>query len=87
VSKQELVAKAEFAIHQGARVSITGAWVWATFADKPSREVRAVLKAEGFRWSKGKGKWYFAGRPCASRTSHSWGYIVQKYGEEELVPA
>ena len=84
-SKGEVVAKGAFAATLGAHVTICGLWAWAEFQGKPAPEIRDQLKAEGFRWAKHKGKWYFAGKPAGNREAMSWGYITEKYGEEEVM--
>jgi hypothetical protein len=83
-SRQEVTAKAQYAALLGAQVVITGLWAWASFPEAPSKETREKLKAEGFRWAKNKGKWYFAGKPASNRRTMSWMYITSKYGAEEL---
>jgi hypothetical protein len=83
-SKQEVIAKGQFAALLGANVTITGMWAWAAFDTKPSREIRDQLKSEGFRWGKGKGKWYFAGKRTTGKKPMTWDYIMSKYGAEVL---
>ena len=36
---------------------IVGRWVWLTFPDKPAADVRAQIKAFGFRWIEKRGRW------------------------------
>jgi hypothetical protein len=84
MSKQELVAKGEFAVSLGAHVVITGSWVWADFPSKPDAEIRKQLIDEKFKWAAKKQKWYFAGKPRSGRKPMSWDYITNKYGQEEL---
>jgi len=77
-------AKAMTAATLGATAVICGAWVWATFSDKPTSDTRETLKTEGFKWANQKGKWYFAGKPRANRRPKSYEYIAARYGEEEV---
>jgi len=36
---------------------IVGRWVWLTFPDKPSADVRGQIKDFGFRWIQKRGRW------------------------------
>ncbi len=66
-----------------ATVSIVGKWLWIDFPEKPSVEVRDVLKAEKCRWNRKRGCWQFAGTPTRrSRQARPW--IEAKYGAEEV---
>lgn len=41
-------------------MEIVGAWVWATFSEKPSEEDRTFLRWLGFRWNAKRGAWQHA---------------------------
>lgn len=85
VTKEELIKKAEIVrMTTGAEVVITGMWIWVRFEDKPSPEIRRQLKEEGFKWSKNKEKWYFAGKITFNKKAMDWEYIRARYGEEEV---
>ena len=64
----------------GARVEITGSWVWAQFNGKPEASVLTQLKANKWIWCKNKSKWAWRGAPCHSKKTMSWEYITNKYG-------
>jgi len=71
------------ALAPGARVRIIGLWIWLDFASKPDATVRAMLKAEKFRWNHKRGCWQFAG--VKSRKSrHSRWVIEATYGVQEV---
>lgn len=36
---------------------VVGRWVWIKFVEKPTAEIRASLKAMGFRWSHRRQQW------------------------------
>ena len=48
---------ARFCVERGLDAEVVGAWVWVSFPSKPSAEVRAELKASGFRWVHRRGQW------------------------------
>jgi hypothetical protein len=79
-----LRARAVYVATFGAQVVITGAWIWAKFQRMPDSSIRDRMKAAGFRWSKGKAKWYYAGAPSRARKSMSWQYVAQTYGVEPV---
>lgn len=41
-----------------AKFAVTGAWTWLTFTSKPSDEVLATIKGDGWRFSKKRTAWY-----------------------------
>ena len=65
-------------------VKLAGSWVWISGNTKP---LRKELKAQGLMWSPKKEKWYLKGKPCSSKTSMPWDYIVSRYGLEEIQEA
>ena len=67
----------------GAVITRTGAWLWVE-ASEQTRAHKEELKAAGFRWAHNKKRWYFAGKPASNKRSMDWGYITEKYGEEDL---
>ncbi len=83
-TKNEVIAKGQFAALHGGEVHITGLWVWVAFKTKPTNEVRQALKAEGFRWGHKKQMWYFAGKPRMGKKSMDWFWITGKYGDEQV---
>ena len=80
LTESELQERAERATIYGATVKITGLWAWATFPEKPNAEIRGQLKQAGWKWSHKKLAWYLPGKRCASKKSHSFEYIAEKYG-------
>lgn len=85
LSRTELVAKAQFAALHGGRPVICGKWVWVSFDAKPNADTRNLLKSEGYRWSRKKAKWYFAGCSLGrGKRGMPWEYITSTYGEEEV---
>jgi hypothetical protein len=80
----ELHEQANLAAKFGAKVTITGAWVWAGFDHIPASEIRQALKDNKWIWCKGKGKWAWRGKPSHSHKQMSWEYITSKYGEENI---
>ena len=67
----------------GARVRIIGLWIWIDFPGKPAADVRAMLKAEEFRWNNKRGCWQFAG--CKSRKSRQSRWVIEAaYGVQEV---
>ena len=81
VTECELQAKATKAKELGAHVVvITGQWVRAEFANKPSKEIREQLKAERFVWLPVRQQWVFMGRTSTAKRTMPWSYITEKYG-------
>ena len=61
---------------------LVGRWIWIEFADKPSADVRAELKAAGFHWSPKRLAWQ---HNCGHPTRAARGYDPRdKYGSVEL---
>jgi len=79
-----LKARAVYVATFGAQVVITGAWIWARFQKMPESSIRERMKSAGFRWSKNKEKWYYAGSPSRARKTMSWQYVAQTYGVETV---
>lgn len=80
----QLKEQAKLAAKFGAKVSITGQWVWAGFNAIPAAEVRETLKANKWIWCKNKGKWAYRGVVSRSRKNMPWDYIISKYGEQKI---
>jgi hypothetical protein len=80
IGERALLLKTSF---PDLRVEITGSWIWVDGDTKPHRH---ELKEHGLRFSRTKCKWYLKGAPCAryGRRGANWGYIVDKYGIEEV---
>lgn len=47
----------EYCKAHGLPARMVGAWCWIRFDEKPSSEVRAGLKEQGFRWSNRRQQW------------------------------
>lgn len=75
----ELVAIGRQAEQHGGRAEIVGHWVWVRFDCKPTDETRETMKRLGYKWSKSKGRWYFAGAISTSVRAHSWSQITARY--------
>jgi hypothetical protein len=85
MTESELIARAGTAKELGAEVAVVGQWVWVTFPEKPSAEIRQILKDNHFRWSKNRNAWYFAGNLVErQQPKRSWADIVDKYGMKSL---
>jgi hypothetical protein len=79
-----LIARGIYVASLGAHVDICGAWLWAKFAQIPAETTREALKSNGWRWSKAKGKWYFAGCVSTAKRRYSWNEIVARHGVQDL---
>jgi curved DNA-binding protein CbpA len=83
----EILAKAVRIKNVDASLSviIAGAWIWVEGATiKGSDEIRALLKQEGFRFSRDKLAWYYAGCKSFSRKPQTLGYIYGTYGRHDV---
>ena len=60
-------------------VELTGTWIWLSGNTIPYKD---TIKANGFKWSKSKKKWYKAPHPLKRKrkTGRSFAYIKDKYG-------
>jgi len=57
---------------------VVGRWVWASFSDKPSEEIRDALKTMGFRWIDKRKAW---AHNCGYHSKPARGYDPRdKYG-------
>lgn len=53
-----LIEVIEFCREHGFdNAEVVGRWVWLSFPDKPSKEIRKELKAFGFRWINKRQRW------------------------------
>jgi len=62
----------------GLPASIVGHWVWIRFDSKPGADIRAAVKAAGFRWVKRRGEW---AHNCGHPTGRGRCDPRSKYGE------
>lgn len=72
----------EQVIHlSGIEIEICGAWIWATGDTRTHKE---TFKAHGFKWSRPKTAWYWAG--CASSGRGDWSLddIRSAYGSQRI---
>ncbi len=87
MNSPEVVAKVKevtsFCIDNGFNAELCGVWVWVSFEEKPSDEVRAKLKEAGFKWSPRREKW---AHNCGVKTASSKsGDPFAKYGSVKIV--
>ncbi|MCJ7828439.1 MAG: hypothetical protein MUP81_01705 [Dehalococcoidia bacterium] len=47
----------EFCRANSLPADVVGHWVWVSFEQKPSDEIRQAMKDFGFRWSSRRGEW------------------------------
>jgi len=80
---ETLKIKAVKARQLGGTVEIVGAWVWVSFQEKPSPEVRQALKSERFHWNKTRQLWQYAGIKSGPSPADSWS-LRQKYGSVQV---
>ena len=72
----------DFCIEKGLKAELCGVWVWVSFDEKPSDEVRAMIKEAGFKWSPRRKKW---AHNCGVKTASSkTGNPFEKYGSVKL---
>lgn len=77
----DLLKKTE--LPEGTKAEVIGVWVWVTFAEKPSAEIRKILREAGFHWNSKRGAW---AHPCGVRSFHSKGQHPRfTYGSEEIL--
>jgi hypothetical protein len=86
MNSPEVVAKVaeitDFCIEKGLKAELCGVWVWVSFEEKPSDELRKELKEVGFRWSPRRKKW---AHNCGVKTASSkTGNPFEKYGSVPL---
>ncbi len=66
-------------------VSIAGAWIWVQGETlKEHKEQREVLKTEGFKFSRDKLAWFFAGCKSYSRKQTPLHAIFDAYGKTSI---
>jgi hypothetical protein len=86
MSKKEthnIIEVCEFCRENHLEADVVGRWVWVKFAEKPSSEIRTLLKEFGFRWSKRRGEW---AHNCGHKTTRSRSGVHPrfKYGSRPL---
>ncbi len=76
-----LIEVVEFCKSLHLTADIVGRWIWVTFAEKPTTEIRQALKDFGFHWSPRRNKWaHNCGHP--TRAGKQNPYI--KYGHRRI---
>ncbi len=76
-----LIEVVEFCKSLHLTADIVGRWIWVTFAEKPTAEIRQALKDFGFHWSPRRNKWaHNCGHP--TRAGKQNPYI--KYGHRRI---
>src|SRR5690606_30608361 len=85
-SPTELVAA--WCLAKDLDAEIVGKWVWVTFHEKPADELRAELKAAGFRWVHKRGQWAHncgvkSRRGGAAHPRHKYGSIRLKRDDDK----
>jgi len=74
---KSIIEVLEFCKELDLPARVVGRWVWIKFASKPSAEIRAALKAQGFRWSRRREQW---ANNCGRPTKPARGYAPwEKY--------
>lgn len=63
---------------------LCGGWIWISWPEKPSAEVRKASYLAGFSWSHKRGAWYC---PCGQFTGHSKSDPRAKYGSVKIASA
>ena len=87
MNSPEVVAKVaevtDFCVENGLTAELCGVWVWVSFEEKPSDDMRAKLKEAGFKWSPRRKKW---AHNCGVKTASSKnGNPFEKYGSVQIV--
>ncbi len=81
IAKQRLtniIDVIEFCRREHLPADVVGRWVWLSFAEKPSEEIREKIKAVGFRWVQSRGEW---AHDCGHPSHHTKGWPPRvKYG-------
>jgi len=68
---KSIIEVLEYCKAESLPARLVGRWVWIKFDVKPSAEIRASLKAMGFRWSRRRGQW---ANNCGRPTKPARGY-------------
>ena len=68
---------------QDIELEICGAWIWAT---GDTRRHKETFKANGWKWSKPKIAWYWAGCPSSGRGNNTLDEIRAMYGSQRVTP-
>lgn len=66
---------------EGIELEICGAWIWAT---GNTREHKETFKTHGWKWSKPKTAWYWAGCASSGRGNCSLDDIRNMYGSQRV---
>ena len=69
---------------RGLDIELCGSWLWISGNTYPHRD---ILKGSGYKWSKGKSKWYWRhdeNRTTGHRKSMSMEWIRTRYGSEAV---
>ena len=64
---------------KGIEIEVCGLWIWVGGDTHPVRE---SLGNAGYRWSKGKKKWYFPGVASRNHQPFSMNQIRMRYGSK-----
>lgn len=84
--EDQLRELAEDARELGARVRLSGYWLWAQFETKPEQTAIDKLKAQGWVWCSTKKMWAFRGAIAPKKRGEQmgWHYVANKYGIQTL---
>ena len=80
--KAKVAEVTSFCVDNGLDAELVGVWVWVSFKEKPSDDMRAKIKEAGFKWSPRRKKW---AHNCGVKTASSkTGNPFEKYGSVPL---
>jgi hypothetical protein len=66
--------------HQGGTVEIVGRWYWASFTEKPSQELREMMKSVGYRWNPKRRVWQNSNGAKCRHSNADTAWLKMKYG-------
>lgn len=69
---KSIIEVLEFCKELNLPARVVGKWVWIDFPTKPSAEIRASLKAMGFRWSHRRQQWANSCKAGASKPARGY---------------